>query len=383
MLRPLSLLLSALTALLCAAAVAVVLLPPPSWEFWQYGLLVLEFALLPAAAATLGVLLALAGRAARPRAAAVLAAANAVALAAALVPPASTWWAARQAGAPVSLGGYADGLATSADREPRTLVYASPGGEDLEMDVWRPRESGGEPLPVVVNVHGGAEDLPQSLLPRWDTWLADRGHVVFEVDYRFFPDDDWRAPVADVRCALGRIRETAADHGGDPGRIVLTGQSAGGLLALLAAYSPAGDIEPSCPVEHVPVDAVAAWYSVADGTADAPPYPWRLRRSPLAAELDGESERMVGGDTAQYAAMSPLLHVSPDSPPTLLITAGHDLFLAPEDNRRLAARLARAGVEHRLVEIPWAEHMFDLNWGGLASQWARHELGGFLDRHTG
>ncbi|MFY7070407.1 alpha/beta hydrolase [Nocardiopsis changdeensis] len=383
MVRFVCLLLSGLTVLAVAAAATVVLLPPPSWDFWQYGLIVLEFALVPAAVAALGALLALAGRAARPRAAAVLAAVNAVALAAALVPPATTWWAARQAGAPVSLGGYADGLATSADREPLTLVYASPGGEDLEMDVWRPREPADGPLPVVVNVHGGAEDLPQSLLPRWDTWLADRGHVVFEVDYRFFPDGDGTAAVADVRCALGRIREDAAGYGGDPDRIVLTGQSAGGLLALLAAYTPAGDIPPSCPVEHVPVAAVAAWYSVADGTADAPPYPWRLRSSPLAAQLDQEGERMTDGDPEVYAAMSPLHRVSPDAPPTLLITAGHDLFLDPGDNRRLAARLAEAGVEHRLVEIPWAEHMFDLNWGGLASQWARHELSVFLGRHTG
>ncbi|MFL1377677.1 alpha/beta hydrolase [Nocardiopsis protaetiae] len=383
MIRLACLLLSGAAALLVTAAIAVVLLPPPSWEFWQYGLLTLEFALFPAAVAALGLLLALAGRASRPRVAAVLAAVNAVALTAALVPPAATWRAARQAGAPVSLNGYTDGLAVSADREPLTLVYASPGGEDLEMDVWRPREPADGPLPVVVNVHGGAEDLPQSLLPRWDTWLADRGHVVFEVDYRFFPDGDGTAAVADVRCALGRIHEEAAGYGGDPGRIVLTGQSAGGLIALLAAYTPARDIPPSCPVGHVPVAAVAAWYSAADGTADAPPYPWRLRRSPLAAELDRESERMTGGDPALYTAMSPLHHVSPDAPPTLLITAGHDLFLEPEDNRRLAARLAEAGVEHRLVEIPWAEHMFDLNWGGLASQWARHELAGFLDRHAG
>ena len=234
--------------MIAATAAAVVLLPPPSWEFWQYALLILEFSLFAAATEALGLILALAGHAARPRTATVLAAANTVALAAALAPPASTWWAARQAGAPVSFSGYTDSLATSADREPLTLVYSSSDGEDLEMDLWRPRE---------------------------------------------------------------------------------------------------------------PADAPCPWWS----TCTAAP--------------------MTGEDPALYTAMSPLHHVSPDTPPTLLIAAGHDLFLRPEDNRLLPDRLSEAGVEHRLVEIPWAEHMFDLNWGGLASRWARHELAGFLDRHTG
>lgn len=77
--------------------------------------------------------------------------------------------------------------------------------------------------------------------------------------------------------------------------------------------------------------------------------------------------------------MSPIEHVHPDLPPTLLLMSGHDLFLDVEDNRRFAARLGEHGVEHQLVELPWAEHMFDLNWGGFASQIARHEIGSFLD----
>lgn len=61
--------------------------------------------------------------------------------------------------------------------------------------------------------------------------------------------------------------------------------------------------------------------------------------------------------------------------------SGHDLFLDVEDNRRFAARLDEHGVEHQLVELPWTEHMFDLNWGGFASQIARHQIGSFLDQH--
>ncbi|GAA1078180.1 hypothetical protein GCM10009642_13670 [Nocardiopsis metallicus] len=243
---------------------------------------------------------------------------------------------------------------------------------------------------------GGADDLPQSLLPRWDTWLADgedpatgatgsdpQRRVVFDADYRFFPDEDWAAPVRDVRCALGWVHENAAEYGGDPGRIAVSGQSAGALLALLATYGD--DHPPSCDTEVPEVAAVIAWYSGTDVTADAADLPWRLLRSPVNDELTELEERMMGGSPEEvpqeYAAMSPIRLVGPDTPPTLLLTAGHDLFLGPQDNRRMAAALAGAGVPHHHVELPWAEHMYDLNWGGLASQITRHSIDGFLREH--
>ncbi|MFE9245144.1 alpha/beta hydrolase fold domain-containing protein [Nocardiopsis sp. NPDC006938] len=379
------------SALLCLpglAGVGLVLLPPLSLQMWQAALVVLEFSAVLALPALVGAVLALrALRSGGGRGAAVLAGANALLMVLVLVPSVSVWQTAREEGLRLDPLQYAAGFATRADREPVTVEYASPGGEPLELDVWRPE--GGVPdgarLPVVVNVHGGAEDLPQSLLPRWDTWLADSGgtRVVFDVDYRYFPDGDWSVALADVRCALGWVRENAADYGGDPERIALNGQSAGGLLVLLAAYSE--EPAPSCDTEVPEIGAVVAWYSATDGTAEAPPVPWRQRRSPVGDDLVESSERMVGGPPEEhpreYEAMSPILQVDEDSPPTLLITAGHDFFLGTEDNGRMVDRLASVGVPHHHVELPWTEHMFDLNWGGLSSQVARKSIVDFLGEH--
>ncbi|MEE2046689.1 hypothetical protein Q7689_25475, partial [Nocardiopsis tropica] len=235
-----------ITALPGAAAAALVLLPPPSWDAWQYALLALEFSLVFAVPAAAGLLIALTvlfrGRRRSPRErdgapapgpsagrgrrlAAVAAAANAAVLAAALVPPAAIWSTARAEGARLSLAEYTAGLSTSADREPETRVYlrldesgeeiADPSGsgapeaaEELVLDVWEPeRREDDAPLPIVVNVHGGADDLPQSLLPRWDTWLADGGRVVFDVDYRYFPDPDL-VPVAPTEEWIEELRAT-------------------------------------------------------------------------------------------------------------------------------------------------------------------------------
>ena len=377
--RPLLLTLSGLFCLPGVIALALVLLPPPSWEAWQYALLTLEFSLWLILPALLGLALALMAQGRWGRS---LAGVNALLLILALVPSAALWHTARNEGTPLSLGGYTAGLATSTDREPLTLAYHRVNDEILLVDVWEPAEPTDEPLPVVVNIHGGAEDLPQSLLPRWDTWLADEGRVVFEVDYRFFPDGAWEESVADVRCALGWVHGHAAEYGGDPERIAVTGQSAGGLLALLATYTDR--TEPSCDTEVPEVSAVIAWYSITDGTANAE-IPWRQRHSPVGDELLESSEKMVGGSPEElpeeYEAMSPIHLLTPDAPATLIVTAGHDLFVDPEDNHRFVDRLDEEGVPHRHLELPWTEHMFDLNWGGFASQITRHTIDDFLDRH--
>ncbi|MFB4313941.1 alpha/beta hydrolase fold domain-containing protein [Actinomadura sp. 21ATH] len=381
----LSLLAGAASAAVTGAVLsASSLLPPPSWSVWQYALLAAEFGLLVAVLAGTGLLLSLLARRRRCRSRAVATAAalaNAAVLAGALLPASSAWKDARASGTELSLRGYFAGLATGADREPTTVRYARLGGTDLELDVWQPaRRHDRRPLPVVVNVHGGAEDLPQSLLPRWDAWLADLGYVVFDVDYRIAPPGGWRVPAADLKCALGWIAAHATEYGADPDRIAVMGQSAGGLATLLAAYTGPGPIAPSCPAGTVPVRAVAAWYSITDMTA--PEVPWRQRHSPIGDELAEATRTMMGGTSqerpGEYRAASPISHVRPGLPPTLLIQGGRDLFVPVQDNRRFAARLARAGVPHRLVGIGYADHMFDLNWGGFASQLTRQEIARFL-----
>ncbi|WP_193317870.1 MULTISPECIES: alpha/beta hydrolase [Streptomyces] len=413
--------LAAFTAALAVLAAALVLLPAPSWTAWQLGLLVLEFSLLLAVPCALGAALAWGVRRRARRTALALLAVNALAIPAAALPPAAGWWAAREAGVPVSLGDYlTGGLAVSADREPETVRYAAPEGEELYLDVWQPadHDERAAPLPVVLNIHGGAEDEPQSLLPRWDAWLADQGYLVLDVDYRFFPPGRWWVPAADVRCAVDWARTNAERWGGDPERIALMGQSAGGLIALQSAYVDGELPESGCPGgategdgsedsgsggdgsggdgsggdgsggdgsggDGAPaVDAVIAWYAVTDLTSDAPPFPWRLRHSPIGDELAASNEEMLGGTEDEvpqaYRDASPLRQVRPGLPPTLLIQGGWDMLNSPADNRRFAAELDRAGVPHQLVETPAAEHMFDLNWGGFGSQLARAEIIRFL-----
>jgi acetyl esterase/lipase len=83
-------------------------------------------------------------------------------------------------------------------------------------------------------------------------------------------------------------------------------------------------------------------------------------------------ETYLGGTPEQvpdrYDAASPVTYVSPRSPPTLLIYGRRDHVVEVRFARRLEARLHDARVPVALLEIPWAEHAFDVLADGLSAQ---------------
>src|SRR4029453_5595643 len=128
----------------------------------------------------------------------------------------------------------------------RRGVILAPARPDLAGDVDLPPGAG--PHPFVVVVHSGAwRSGDKGEVRHVSRALAGAGHVVVDVRYRLAPGSRFPASVADVKCLLGRLRERAAEFAIDPGRGALLGRSAGGQVALVAAYS-AGDprLPPAC-----------------------------------------------------------------------------------------------------------------------------------------
>jgi acetyl esterase/lipase len=159
-----------------------------------------------------------------------------------LVPVAQAWKEASAEDVSLSLLGYFAGPAFAADRSPEIVTYARPGGEELKADIWRPHggvvADAAEGRPAVIVVHGGGwRSGERGDFPLWNAWLASRGYVVFDIDYRLSPPPSWRDAPADVRCAVRWVKENAARYGVDADRVALMGRSAGGHLALLTAYS--------------------------------------------------------------------------------------------------------------------------------------------------
>ncbi|NEA04984.1 prolyl oligopeptidase family serine peptidase, partial [Streptomyces sp. SID10116] len=67
-----------------------------------------------------------------------------------------------------------------------------------------------------------------------------------------------------------------------------------------------------------------------------------------------------------------------DVPPTLLLHGSADRAVPVAQARELARRLEEAGAPATYVELPWADHCFDVNWGGWGSQIARAATERFL-----
>ncbi len=115
------------------------------------------------------------------------------------------------------------------------IPYLPNGGPAHQLDICRPRHAD-HPLPVILYIHGGGFVMCDKDTHRGIGLIyADQGHVVFNVNYRLAPRYPYPAALADVGRAFAWVAENAARYGGDPDRIIIAGESAGGNLTLALA----------------------------------------------------------------------------------------------------------------------------------------------------
>jgi acetyl esterase/lipase len=248
----------------------------------------------------------------------------------------------------------------------RGVVLGRAGSAPLVADVYA--QDGVRDAPMLVQIYGGAWQRGR---PGDDEafarYFAARGYVVAAIDYRHAPAARWPAQIDDVRAALAWLRAHAGELGADASRMVLIGRSAGAQLALVAAY------QAGAPA----VAGVVSFYGpvfLADG--------WRVPPRPDPLDVRAVLETYLGGTPDhvpdRYEAASPVTYLSPQSPPTLLVYGRRDHIVDVGFARRLEMRLRAAGVPVALLEIPWAEHAFDVLPDGLSAQVALYYTERFL-----
>lgn len=122
------------------------------------------------------------------------------------------------------------------------VVFAKPGVKPLKYDVYSPK--GARNLPVIVIIHGGGWTANNEDIMRGLARELTRGNqfVVASLDYRWAGKEDGDAVgntmanlIEDVFGGIAHVMEHAAQYGGDPTRIGVTGDSAGGHLAAVAS----------------------------------------------------------------------------------------------------------------------------------------------------
>ncbi|MCD6285195.1 MAG: alpha/beta hydrolase, partial [Anaerolineae bacterium] len=184
----------------------------------------------------------------------------------------------------------------------------------------------------------------------------------------------------DAKRAIAWLKVNAAHMGVNPDRIVVSGGSAGGHLALMAAYTPnSPDFDPEdVRAVDTTVRGVFVYYPVPDlrtlkdawSEQSMHPLAHALGRSLGYFSKEGYlrwtalAERLFGGPLDEIGdlllAYSPVAHVGGHCPPTLILQGQHDHVVPLADVRALTQSLVAAGRQVVLVELPQVEHAFDM-----------------------
>ncbi len=240
------------------------------------------------------------------------------------------------------------------------IVYGTANNYQLKLDVMRPFDAK-TPTPVVLVIHGGGwvagtkEDRVLEGLP-----YMQMGFAVVNVEYRLGEVSLAPAAVEDCLCALHWVAQNAAKYNFDLTKIVTSGGSAGGHLALTTGMIPSSaGLDNECAAEHnswgtpnlTPLPKVAAivnWFGITD----------------VADMLHGEDARSyvidwLGSQPNRdeiARRVSPINYVRPGLPPIITIHGDHDPLVPYSQAVHLHQALDKAGVRNQLLTMPGAGH---------------------------
>ncbi len=121
-------------------------------------------------------------------------------------------------------------------KEHRDIPYQNRSGKELLMDIFEPDVTKGTELPVIVNIHGGGLiDGNKDLSVGFCRQLADRGYLVFSLEYRLIPDVRVYEQFDDVCAGMDCVGRKLVDFDVDFNRIYMVAESAGAYLATYVA----------------------------------------------------------------------------------------------------------------------------------------------------
>jgi len=237
------------------------------------------------------------------------------------------------------------------------VVYGHKHGMALTFDVYKPKkEANGTGILFIVSGGWYSQWRPPEQSIGWFKPMLDKGFTVFAVRHGSSPKYVIPEIIEDVRRSVRFIRLRANDFGVAPDRLGVAGASAGGHLSLmLGTASDKGDPNAKDEVLRITdrVAAVVAYFPPTDLRA------W-VNKTPDYPALNFEE--------AKAADCSPILHVSEDDPPTLLIHGDKDELVPIDHSEKILAEFKKHKVTSKLLVIKGAGHGFQGEDGKRASE---------------
>ena len=269
------------------------------------------------------------------------------------------------------------------------ITYLRASGVDLKLDVYRPNDATG-PTPTLMFMHGGGwtggtkESSVFAFLP-----FLEMGWAVVNVEYRLADVALAPAAVEDCRCALRWIYQNAKQYKLDLNNIVVTGQSAGGHLALTTGLIPeSAGLDRQCPgdrrrpwttgdltTQELKVAAVLDFYGITD-VEDL------MNRKPGSSGNFTEAWLGSAPDRAAIAKrVSPTTYVRRGIPPVMIIHGSADPIVPYDQATRLQKALDAAGVPNELITVEggghggWKTADMERIYKSIRAFFAKHHIG--------
>lgn len=246
----------------------------------------------------------------------------------------------------------------------RTVVYKTVGDRSLELRIFDPPGfKKTDERPVYLTIHGGGWTgrTPRYFYP-FAQHFAELGMVAISMEYRLSSEAHGTTVfdcVKDGRSAVRYLRAHADALGIDPDKIVVTGGSAGGHIAAgTVLFDEINEADDDTSVSTLP-DLLVLYYPVIDTS----------RR--------GYGQAKIG---ERWKELSPVDHVKPDLPPTLLLHGTADKTTPFYGANLFYERMLEAGNEIEFIQFEGGRHgyfLFDLELFDEAMQ----QTEDFLEKH--
>jgi len=244
------------------------------------------------------------------------------------------------------------------------LIYGRKFGTALTMDVFEPAKKNG--AGVIWMVSGGFFSSKEAISPKFYQPLLDRGYTVFAVVHGSQPRYIIPEIIEDVQRAARYIHLNARKYGVDPGKLGVSGGSAGGHLSLtLGTRGGPGRADAKDPIERQSsaVAAVACFYPPTDFANWSAPgddgvgYGTTIKFKPAFGPRSDTAE----GRQALSREISPIHFIRSNQPPMLIVHGDSDK-LVPIYQAQIFEKRARAfGNNVKIIVKPGADH----GWAGM------------------
>ena len=243
----------------------------------------------------------------------------------------------------------------------------------LFLDIYR-KKNILDPAPLIIFIHGGSwtgGDKIDYLI--YLLSYAEKGYITASLSYRFAQEAKFPAALEDVICGIEWLKANGIKYGIDSSNVALVGGSAGGHLALMAAYTMGGPYEPgNCDNDGaIPrVNAVVNFYGPTDLTTK---YAISRNETKFFLGLDYKD------NPEKYLAASPVHFITPDDPPTMTFIGTLDELVPVYQTDILNERLTAADVPHNYHRLKGWPHTMDA--AVPVNEYAQYYMDKFFTEH--